>query len=281
MSEINTNAHPDSIITEIKAQNYIQNTGGDLTQDSQADLASVKGDFYNTGKDTYKLTVKGKTSLDFSHRSRTFNGTVEENAEGNKMETSYTSLSRTFLGMRNSFKVGPSFFTTVVSDARLNIGASVDAKGIGMGLSVIRASMSLGVTANVCGVLCSFGMQEISNVDVLNENYLIKEEEIKLKRDFTYRDDGTPFLGKDDPRWIAEMMATCPGAVAHLFPPLPPSPPREGQINITPPQQYIKATTTEIKKKPSWEGTYDIHESQHTVPEAAVFIALMGAAKPL
>ena len=281
MPEINTNGRADTIITEIKAQKYIQNTAGDLTQDSQADLASVKGEFYNTGKDTYKLTVQGKTSLDFSHRSRTFNGTVEEIAEGNKMETSYTSLSRTFLGLRTSFKIGPSFFTTVVNDSRVNIGASVDAKAIGMGLGVIRASMSIGATANVCGVLFSFGMQRISNVEVLNTVSLVKSEKIKLKRDFGFRDDGTPFLGKDDPRWMAEMMATCPAAVADMIPKVAPPAPKPGEVVITPPREYIKAEVSDIKKKPSWEGTYDIHESQHTVPEQAVFIALMGAAKPL
>ena len=152
MPELNTNGSSDSIITEIKAQNYTQNTAGNLTQDSQADLVSVKNDFYKTGKDTYNLTVHGKTELNYGYRSRTSNGNVEEDAEGNLIEKCMLSSTRVFLGMRQSAKIGPSFFTTALSDGRIDLGTHLAVATVGIGLGFSRSVTALGATSDVVGV---------------------------------------------------------------------------------------------------------------------------------
>jgi hypothetical protein len=163
MSEINTNAHPDSIITEIKAQNYTQNTAGNLTQDSQAELALVKNDFYKTGKDTYNLTVHGKTELNYGYRSRTSNGNVEENAEGNKIEKCMLSAMRLHLGARNSIKIGPAFFTTSLSNTRLDIGIHLSVTTLGLGTGLLRGLSAYGAYATITGVQTVFGMNTVEH----------------------------------------------------------------------------------------------------------------------
>ena len=176
MSELNTNGRLDSVITEIKAEKYIQHTSNNLTQNNQADLVSVKNDFYNTGKDTYNLTVNGKTSLDYGSRSRTFNGNVEEHAEGNLTEKCLLSATRLYLGVRNSIKIGPSFFTAAVSDSRIDIGAHVAVTTIGIGIGVQRSVIAVGATADVTGVQTIFGMTSVDDADYESEWIILDRE---------------------------------------------------------------------------------------------------------
>ena len=176
----NTNSDPDPIVTEIKAQNYIQHTVGDFTQDNEADLVSVKNDFYRTGKDTYNLTVYGKTELDYGYRSRTSNGNVEEDAEGNLMEKCQLSATRVFLGARNSVKIGPSFFTTAFSDTRMDLGTHLAVGTIGIGLGVARLLASIGATAEISGVRLIQGMTVIDHCVVFEgKQSVVEVEDVK------------------------------------------------------------------------------------------------------
>ena len=169
MSSTNTNSNSNSIITEIKAKKYIQHTAGNLAQHNQAELALVKNDFYKTGKDTYNLTVHGKTELDYGYRSRTSNGNVEENAEGNLTEKCSLSSARIFLGMRQSAKIGPTFFTKTLTDGRIDIGANLSVSTVGIGLGVLRSIFSIGASASAVGVQFIAGMTSVEDVQIKTE----------------------------------------------------------------------------------------------------------------
>ena len=175
MAEINTNGRADSVITEIKADKYIQHSKN-LTQDNQAELTAVKNDFYKTGKDTYNLTVHGKTELDYGYRSRTSNGNVEENAEGNLIEKCLLKTTRVFIGARNSVKIGPTFFTTAVTDARIDIGAHVAGTAVGIGLGVQRVVIAFGATLDVAGVQGVVGMTSVDDVEDVIEQVTVAQE---------------------------------------------------------------------------------------------------------
>ena len=177
MSDMSTNDSSDSIITEIKAQKYIQHTVGDFTQNNQADLVSVKNDFYRTGKDTYNLTVGGKTEIDYDSRSRTFNGNVEEDAEGNLTEKCLLSDTRLYLGARNSVKIGPSFFTAAFSDTRVDIGTHLALGTIGIGLGVARVSVAIGAAAEISAVRLLKGVVVDDHTLAFNQEMSVVEND--------------------------------------------------------------------------------------------------------
>ena len=247
------NSSNSSIVSQIQGQTYRQHSKGNLSHNHQTMLTSINNDATKTYKDAYTLDVQGKTKLDYGSRSMTCKGNVHEQAEGNKTEYLLISNKRIFLGIRNSLKIGPGFFTGVITKARLDIGGHMMINTLGVGVGLARSETTYGASCMIAGVEVIVGQSTINTYDMKMGYSEVQEAIYHVLEEPTYalleapESDYEDLDSADDYDYAdPSPVGSGTGSVAELVEEAMQSPPDPLDEEITPrravPQEIIEMT---------------------------------------